>query len=462
MKKRFVFLIMLCTFYATAFSQKLQYSRDQIKDPVGDALQLVTNVGGFHHLVSYETKRKPAIYVFNAQLQFVTKKELGVTLNENCDINITAFKNHYIIYFHVPGRSIHQLFRVNSDGSVKDISMLISKPADALWNRSIATFQLFNIKEELFILSHTYYDAIKKISSIVVKLNSESRPVVINEFLLPFDRDEEELKQVSLDGDHLLILKTSKNAENGNSLGLFKINLSTKHTMSKYFESGKHVYMSPTFHFNLQDSSVIVYSMLTEPVGYIKKEPAVLISRLGDSLQELAPTTILRSQFKDKASSNFMLINESGETWINLAITNNYRRTGDNLVINDPDVAASYANNYIKPTDIRFSLLNKDLKLINDSLVKNNGNYYSIDLSPFAQFRLKSIPYLLLIQNFTSNKKGLLLIRPGDNGTMVTSDINVNYRYNFLLRQLRVGEDQYFIMPYKYKGEIGLLKVNMK
>ena len=180
-------MIMLCTFYATAFSQKLQYSRDQIKDPVGDALQLVTNVGGFHHLVSYETKRKPAIYVFNAQLQFVTKKELGVTLNENCDINITAFKNHYIIYFHVPGKSHHQLFRVNSDGSAKDISILISNPADTLWNRSIATFQLFNIKEELFILSHTYYDAIKTISSIVVKGNSENKPIVINEFLLPFE-----------------------------------------------------------------------------------------------------------------------------------------------------------------------------------------------------------------------------------------------------------------------------------
>ena len=462
MKTGFVFLIMWCMFHVTVFGQKLQYSRDQIKDPGGDALQLVANIGGFHHLVSYETKRKPVIYIFNSQLQLVTKKELNMILNENCDINITAFKNHYIIYFHVPGKSHHQLFRVNSEGASKDISTFNSHPGDTLWSRSIATFQLFNIKEELFILSHTYYDAIKNISSIVVKVNSENKPVVINKFLLPFDQDEEVLKQVTLDGDHLMVLKTTRHAEKGNSLGLFKIDLSTKHIMTKYFESGKHVYLSPTFHFNLQDPGVIVYSMVTEPAGYTKKEPAVLISRLGDSLQELTPTTTLRSQFKDKTASNFVLINESGASWINLAITKNFWRTEDNRVINEPDIAASYANNYDVPAGIRFSLLNKELKFINDSLVNNDGKYYTIELSPFVQFRLSGTPYLLLIQNFTSNKKGLLLVRPGGNGTLVTRDINVNHRYNFLLRQLRVGDDQYFIIPYKFKGEIGLLKFNMK
>ena len=68
--------------------------------------------------------------------------------------------------------------------------------------------------------------------------------------------------------------------------------------------------------------------------------------------------------------------------------------------------------------------------------------------------------YLVLVQNFTPKRRGLLLVN-GNNGKFQTHDISVYDRYEYQLSQLKAVNNEYFIVPYTYKNETGLVKVRL-
>lgn len=100
--------------FAGAAAQKIQYSRQTIPDPVADAMQIVADVDGSHHLLCFTAKKKPLLYIIDASLQGFTEHEIDVRLKENCDLRIVPFGKDYLLYLHVPGTVTHQLFRINS------------------------------------------------------------------------------------------------------------------------------------------------------------------------------------------------------------------------------------------------------------------------------------------------------------------------------------------------------------
>jgi len=113
------------------------------------------------------------------------------------------------------------------------------------------------------------------------------------------------------------------------------------------------------------------------------------------------------------------------------------------------------------PAAVRMTLLNNRLEKEKDSLVKNNGNYYKIHPSPYAQFVMHDTSYLLLVQELVAKKRGLLLVYPNKNGSFNTIPVRVYNQFNFMLSLLQTVGDNYFIVPFTNKTEMGLMKVTL-
>jgi hypothetical protein len=455
-------------------AQKIQYARQTIKEPEAAYMQLVANIGGAHHLLYFNYEKKPVIYVFDSKLQSHTRKEIDIKSRRSQDINILPFSDHYLLYFHSTGSTRHYLFRVNPDGASKDISACLDRAEDSSWNRSKATYQLFNQNERLVIVNHTYYDLIKKMGSTLIRLDDELNTKGARQVLTSFDATKERLEQVVLAGKELFVMKTGKNIDNESEMTLSRTNIETGHTIIKSFNAGNHLYFNPTFRFNV-DSSILVSSLITELSGYSGMQKVVFVCNLGDTLQEIAPVTLLKNQFRKKAADNFLLFGEKNQSWVHMGVPaarrtsinyNDMRNfgTGNESALNLQNSRAGTANYLYSgtPTAIRFSLMNERFKMVRDSIVANDGNIYDVLPGPFGKFVMKGKAYLVLVQNFSPRKRGLVLLSGGDDGSFLSHDIPVFDRYQYLLSQLQPVGDEYFILPYTHKNETGLVKVTMK
>lgn len=211
MNRLLIIFFCCCCQYTTA--QKLQYSKGAVKDPGGGTLKLLANVNGYHHLIYFGYAKKPVVYVFNNQLQLESKKELNIPIAENCDVRLLQLKDHYVLYTHTDRPSVHRLMKINRDGVATDISNLLNKPADSLWNRSKATFQLFNHNDSLYLIAHSYHEQLKKIKTTIAKPTAEPGASAFSQLLFPFDFEYDQLKEVTLLKNQLLIVKTSKDED---------------------------------------------------------------------------------------------------------------------------------------------------------------------------------------------------------------------------------------------------------
>ncbi|MFY7840910.1 MAG: hypothetical protein ACOVP7_11580 [Lacibacter sp.] len=459
--------------------QKLQYSKNIIKEPGAGELQLLANINGFHHLLYLSLGGKPVLYIFNEQLQLHATRELNLRFPEKCDIRLLKLNDHYLLYMHSFQPSYHQLMRFNKEGIAENVSYMLNDPADSLWNKSTATFQLFNNDNKLQLIAHTYHDQLKKIRTTLVNFTTADSKST-TQVLFPFDLRYDDLKEATLQKDQLLILKTSKDDDDKNILSFYKIDINSGQLYAKQFESGRYVYFNPKFRYNSLDSSFFLYSMLKTPLGYNGARPGMFMARLNSTLNELSPVKILPNIFRNNVVSAFMVEKTNTLGWVSSFYfhTNSYRNNssaerssvlpgfippGSDFRSYIPEVGANSFNFYNyndnKPTAVLMTLLNSNLERAKDSLVKNDGNYYKIHPWPYAHFTMQNRSYLLLVEELVARKKGLLLVYPNEKGHFETIHLRVQSSYNFLLAQLQIVENKYIIIPYTNKGEMGLLKV---
>jgi len=451
-------------------AQKIQYSKSVLKTPGGGDMQLIADVNGFHHLIHFSNVKKPVIHIFNDQLQLHSIRELNVRLAENADIRLLKVKDYYVLYAHTQRPLQHQLIKIYGNGAISDISYLLNNPADSSWNKSKATFQLFNIDNNFFLVSHTYYNDIKKIKTTIVKLDPERKAEVVTTLLFPFNIRTDELREVTLSRNNLFIVKTSQDEAGTSILTLLKINSASGNILSKQFESGKYLYSSPTIRYNNEDSSVFIYSLLRTPPGFRGVRPGAFMVRLNHSLSEIAPISIIPDVFKDNTASSFVVEKNKTTGWLHFSPAPTNRRTGvrvnrDVFSSIDPDFMYTQTYDYSyytsAPTAVKMTLLNSKLEKEKDSLIKNNGNYYKIHPAPYARFVMHNTSYLLLVQELVAKKKGLLLVYPNEQGYFNTVPVRVYHQFNFLLSLLQTVGDNYFVVPFTNKTEMGLMKVTL-
>ncbi|MEQ1797238.1 MAG: hypothetical protein ABL872_04755 [Lacibacter sp.] len=470
MKKYFLLFTLLFLCCRIVSAQKIQYSKSIIKTPGGGDMRLIADVNGFHHLIQFSNFKKPVIYIFNDQLQLQATRELNIRLAENSNIRLLKVNDYYVLYAHTQKPLQHQLLKIYGNGAISDISYLVNDPADSSWNRSKATFQLFNIENNFLLVSHTYYNNIKKIKSTIVKLEPERRAEVVTKLMFPFNIRTDQLKEVTLSNNNLLILKTSQDEAGTSILTLLKINCASGDILSKQFESGKYLYTTPTIRYNNKDSSTFIYSLLQTPPGYIGVKPGAFMVRLNHSLNEIAPISIVPDVFKDNAASIFIVEKSKTTGWLHFSPAPTNRRISvsvskDVYSVLDPDFMYTQTYDYSyytsAPAAVRMTLLNNRLEKEKDSLVKNNGNYYKIHPAPYAQFVMHNTSYLLLVQELVAKKRGLLLVFPNENGSFSTVPVRVYNQFSFMLSILQTGGDNYFIVPFTNKTEMGLMKVTL-
>ena len=402
-------------------------------------------------------------------MQLQATKELNIRLTENSNIRLLKVNDYYVLYAHTEQPLQHQLFKIQGNGSMIDISYLLNTPADSSWNKSKATFQLFTIDNNFFLVSHSYYNSIKRIKSTIVKLDIERKAEVISKLLFPFNADTDYLREVTLSNSNLFIVKTSQEEAGTSILTLLKINSASGEILSKQFESGKYPYTSPGIRYNSQDSSIFIYSLLQTPPGYRGASPGAFMVRLNDSLNEIAPISIVPDIFKDNTASSFIVEKNKPTGWLHFSPAPTDRKTGISVTKDifsdlDPNFIYTQTYNYSyytsAPTAVRMTLLNNKLEKEKDSLVKNNGRYYNLHPWSHAQFVLQKKAYLLMVHELTAKRKGLILMYPSEQGEIGSLPVRVHHQFNFMLQLVQTADD-YFIVPFTNKTEMGLMKVTL-
>jgi hypothetical protein len=463
--------------FTTVIGQKIQYSKPLINLSADGDYKLVADISGFHHLIHLAANTKPTVNIYNNQLRLHKTIELDFKIPAKSDIRLLKLKDYYILYVHPSKISKHYFTKISGNGLVTDISALFNHPKDSIWNKATAAYQLFEMENNLALLSHTYIKEVKKIRTSIIKPELNGDPAIVKPVFFPFQYEYDELKEITFKNNYLHVLKASKDEEGNNTLTVYKVDISNNKLFFRHFDSGKYLYHKPSVRISDDGKTSFVYAAITVPTGYKGVKPSMFVAKLDSVLTEISPAKTIPDIYKGNTASVFMVERTATNGWLNFSYIPKINErpppapqpiTVVTDYINfDPSInSINSLNNYNyiytphqTPTAVRISVLNNDFQKVQDSLVKNKGNYYTLHPAPFAQFTLQGIPYLVLTHEIISNKKGLLALYPNEKDKLETIPLNVYNPYNYLLHLLQPTEDKGFIVPFTDKKEIGLLKV---
>jgi len=473
-----IFCCLACNFTT---AQNIQYSRHLVKDPQADGMQLVANVDGYHHLLSFNRGGKPVIDLFNQQLRYISRQEINITIHEKTKTSILPFKKHYLLYFFNPGSATHRFIKVQGDGIHRDITASILGNSVQPGN----TFRMLNEEGKLSLITNTYFDSLKKLTCTIIKYDENYKPVQSISIPIPFDADNEGLRQLSLFNNELLGLKEKKSAGGEHILELFSVNLVSKKMASKEFSSENSKFYSATFRINKADSSILVSSILPQSDGKKGIQHVVFLSKLSFSLQELAPPTLIRPNPREELALNLLLVENSSTGWIDFSSNylyeqGNYQPPVKNYWMDEKNSAFasgvsiypySYPlsslsvpspGTYYPTGKIKLSLLQKELQPLKSRLLKPFKDATPVPGRHYLHFNIDDTPYLMLSQDMLRKKGGLALIHINPKNEIILTDTRANTQFEYILELLKVTDDHHIIVPFSNRKEIGLLKINVK
>jgi len=468
-------LVAYCVLNSAA--QKVQYSRHTAVVNYPDAIQLVANVSGHHHLLSFFGKHHPVIYIYDQKLQLVSQIKIPYLLPPDCEIKIVPFPGYYYLYMHVQKTARHELWKINDTGKVIPLTDLFLHLVQSQFKNKNSSFKISCIDNRLYVMCHTYFKEIGKIKTTIVQTDSMLSPVLTRNIIYNFTEGES-LQRVTLtNSNDLLALKTANRTE-GNILEVLKVNIHTGYTITKTFTSEGSIYSDPGIAYNVKDSGMLLYSRMRNPLGSTRNSRAVFMCRLNALLNETQPIALLKGRL-NYTGSNFILA-ENQYPWISLFtfrrqsnFVSNRNRNSLTRNINNEDIFADlnvlngehstipYNYSYSTPGSIRFTRLDERLKIIRDSVIVNNDPKRYIDPNNFGRFIIKNKSYLLMLQRF-GKRNGLMLVYTDDQNQVVTSDVRVLDKNEYILSQLQPVSDRYVILPYKNGREAGLLKIEIE
>lgn len=464
-------------------AQRIQYCSEHvfINDP--DHLQLVANIDGNHHLLSFNNNENPEIFIFNSELELQARISMPFKYPERSEIRIIRFDNFYYLYIHPRFSKKYQFWKIDGKGNVTDYAPFFQKLLASQSHNIKLGFQLIANQNNLWMVYHTALDDLDKNTVIIAQTDSLLNVVFTQKVKYNFKRDEEKLHQeILMFGKYLLVLKT---ARSGTSLELMKVYLNTGYTISNTFASSGYFYSQATFNYNMADSSVTVSSLLTEPRTTSDPKRFIFVSRLNKVLVEEVPFTILRSQFLKNTGTNFLLVDGLSK-WMRLRVereqTNrtvyedpltlyqdltmpdaNFQNiTDNNRLLTKMSQPRSYSGAVDPQQSVRFSLLDKEFKIISDSVVRNTSDSYTLKANQFIRFAVNNKEYMLVGQQFVKKSRGLLMIYANDNRQLIYKDVRVADRYDYLLAKSQVIRDEGIIIPYIHKLGAGLVKITIQ
>lgn len=464
-------------------AQKIKYCRQDVFISNPDHLQLAANIGGNHHLLIFNDNEKPEIFIYNDELELQSTVRMPFNCPERSVVSIIPFGNYYYIYIRPVLSQQHLLWRVDSNGNCTNYNSFFQKLLLSQANNIKLGFQLISYQDHLWMVYHAGLDDIDKNTLIMAQTDSLLNVLFTNRVIYDFKRDEERLqKEILIFGKYLLVLKTGRS---GTALELLKVNLATGYSVTHSFTSSGYFYSQSALSISNEDSSVTVSALLTEPSMNNNPKQFVFVSRLNKNLFEEVPFTILRSQFKKNAGSSFITIEGQSE-WMRFGISRGQRNSvgmaSDVSLYQDltmPDGKADIINGLNRmlqknesgnlPAEswngyngVRFSLLDKNLKIANDTLVPNTKDSYTIRPDQFIHLTAGGKAYMLVGQQFVKKSRGLLMVQANDSQQLIYTDLRVNDRNDYLLSKFRILPGKNIIIPYVHKLEAGLMKISLE
>ncbi len=480
----FASLLLLSAYTNNVTAQKLKYCSENVFINNPDHLQLVANIGGNHHLLTFNNNENPEIFIYNNELELQAKIRMDFKFPERSSIRFIPFATFYYICIRPPLSNKYLFWKVDPNGICTDYTAYFKNLLASQSGNIKLGFQLIPYQDHLWMVYHTALDNIEKNTVVITQTDSLLNVLFSHKVMYDFKRDEEKLqKEILMFGKYLLVLKT---ASSGTSLELMKVYLSTGYSITNTFSSSGYFYSQSSLSINNEDSSVTVSALMTEPRATTNPKQFVFVSRLNKILVEEATFTILKSQFKKNAGTNFLLVDAQSE-WMRFKISrernntvynNNNNTVYQDLTMPDSNNASTikYINRLLESTNqenyaadardgmqgVRFSLLNKDLKIIGDSLVSNTKDSYTIIPDQFIRFKVKQKEYMLLGQQFVKKSRGLLMVNTNDAGQLIYTDVRVMDKNNHLLSKAQIIPQKGIIIPFTRKLEAGLVKITME
>jgi hypothetical protein len=450
-----------------SYSQSIQYSKSTFHIDNPEEARLVSNIHGHHHVVTFTYSKKPLIHVFDEHLRLLDSKQMDFIIRKDCDIRIVSFGDFYFVIMHVFRPSVYEIWKVDKEGNSVRFSNNFQPVIDTFLKHRFPDPQIMNVHGRLYALAQTYYDTLKSIRCMVVQLDTSFAQQKQVQALYPFDRETDYLQQVTLTGDALFVLKSARE-ETGNTLSIMKVDLLTGDVLTTSFDTRFQLNVNPGFTISVKDSSLLIYSTITQTDMNRRLQKSVFMSRLDRQLKEQTPIALLKHQFSQNTSTNFVYVEGEPSVWISIAGYRStrglpYRYTPSGMGPSIPGGSYNYIDqiNFSGATGVRFTVVDKEFKPQGDSLVKNDKKIIEVQSSPFAQFSISNKSYLVLVQNFTTKRKGLVMLGSDDKNQLLVTPLTVFDRYDYILSQLQSFAN-YFIVPYSYKMEMGLMKVVVK
>lgn len=476
-------LLLLQSIFKNAAAQKLIYSSENVFIDHPDKLQLASNIGGNHHLLSFIEKENPLIFVFDNELNFQARIVLPFKFPEKTEVRIIPFENFYYLYTHTLFTTKYSFWKIDRNGNFTELSTALQSILRSQLNNIKLGFQLIAVQKQLWMVYHTSITDLEKNTVVVVKTDSLLNIVFTHKVVYDFKREEERLSQeVLMFGKYLLVLKIARSAT---SLELMKVNLATGYTIRNTFYSSGYFYSQASLNYNYLDSTITVSALLSEPKPGFTSKRLVFISRLNKILIEEAPFKVLKSQFIKNTGTNFLLI-DGGSKWMRIKPEReqSYYTIAETPITVYQDLSMPDANNQIREDNnrliaktlpaknnsysddqapaIRFSLLDKNFNIINERHVPNAKNSYTIKGEQFTRFKANNKEYMLAGQRFFKRMNGLLLVVPNDKNELDFTNIRVNDRYDYLLQHAQSTPDNGIIIPYTNRREAGLIKLTIE
>lgn len=411
-------------------AQTIKYSSTNVFVNNPDRLQMISGIGGNHHLLSFIEKSDPEIFIFSNDLQYKGKIKLPYKFPVNAEIRIVPFENFYYLYVRERFSQSYVLWKIDANGRYADLTSSLRNLLLSQRQNIKLSFQLLANENQLWMIYHTAITDLNKNTLVIVQMDSLLNILFTHKVIYDFKREQEKLQQETIMfGKFLLVLKT---AMGNTSLELMKVNIATGYTIRNTFYSSGYLYAQPGFSYNNTDSSVTVFSILVEPRITSRPKQYVFLSRLNKILVEQTPFAILKSLFLKNTGTNFLLVSGRSK-WARL------RSQGE---------------------AIRFSLLDEKFNIMNDSLIPNNKDRYTIRPEQYFRFSKEDKDHLLVAQQFFKNTNGILMVH-SENGQLVFTDIRVNDRYKYLLSMSQLISQKGVVIPYTYKKEAGLIRITV-
>ena len=92
--------LLLSVYGNNVTAQKLTYCSENVFINNPDQLQLVTNIAGNNHLLSFNKNEDPVIFIFDRGLQLQATIRMPFKFPERAQVQIIRFNNFYCIYIH--------------------------------------------------------------------------------------------------------------------------------------------------------------------------------------------------------------------------------------------------------------------------------------------------------------------------------------------------------------------------